>query len=217
MRCRHPRAVRGCRVQQQVEQGQVSPQDPSVSVRHHRIEPAERRQALPRVLPHPCPRTHLERERQQRTGARGDPPIVEVVPQVAADRVRLRGLLQAIDVVRERLVEQVAERTDRREIGGRLARACVRVPQPIDDAVTGVEIEREREPGQGTPPARRARRALRPRPPSVRPPVPCTRAAAATAAGLRAAACRRMDAPVRCASDPRRCRSLAGRVPCQPD
>src|SRR5690349_13389707 len=105
-----PGRVRGGRVEQEVEQRQVAAQRAPVAVRLERVEPAERRQDLRRILSHPGPRAHLERERQQHAAARRAPAIVEVVPQIAADRVGLRGLLEVIDVVGQRVVEQAAER-----------------------------------------------------------------------------------------------------------
>ena len=112
---------------------------------------------------------------------RGAAAIVEVVPEVAADRVDARGLLDAVDVVRQRVVEQPRERVDRGEIGRRLARARVRIPEPIDEAEARVQIERDREAARANSScSTKLDERGAPRAPSARRPRPCTRAAAAT-------------------------------------
>ena len=66
---RQPRRVRCRCVKQEVEQWQVATQRAAQPVRLHRVEPAERGQALQRVLADPRPRAHLERQGEQEAAA----------------------------------------------------------------------------------------------------------------------------------------------------
>jgi hypothetical protein len=87
------------------------------------VEAAECREALQRVLADPTTTSPFEREWEERAGAGFAAAIVDVVPEVAADRVRLRRLFDRVDVVRMRVVEEARERFDRGSGG---ASRCVR-------------------------------------------------------------------------------------------
>jgi hypothetical protein len=54
-------------------------------------------------------------------------------------------LLDAVNVVGQRVVEELRERADRGRVGERLARARVRVPDAIDEAEAGVTVDGDRE------------------------------------------------------------------------
>src|SRR4051812_38682873 len=114
-------------------------------MRLDRIEPTECRKHLERILSDPGPRSHLERERKKYASARRAMAIVQVVPEVAADRVGLGRLFEPVDMVRQRRVEQAAKCSDGRPVWQRLAGPCIRIPESIDEAETGVTIDCDRK------------------------------------------------------------------------
>src|SRR5262245_34590419 len=93
-----PRVGGPRRTKQKIDQRQVATQRATQAMWFDRIEPTERGQRLQGVLADPGPRAHLERERQEAATAR-DRTIIEVVPEIAGDRVRPRGRLDLVDVV----------------------------------------------------------------------------------------------------------------------
>src|SRR5690554_81657 len=110
---------------------------------NERIERAERLKELPRVLPHPSPAPHLERERQEDRliPAELAPCVVEMIPKVAVDRITLRHLLDTVDMVRERPIEELFEAVHLGEVMKRAPSPRIREPEPIDHPEAAMTIK----------------------------------------------------------------------------
>src|SRR5690606_34655077 len=116
---------------EEIEEREMTAQGAAVAVVDHRVERAERVEDLPRVLPHPEPAPHLERERQEEPfGVRLSILVVEMIPEVSADGVAPRRGLDAVDVVRERAIEEPLENANLGEVRDGPPRARVREPEP---------------------------------------------------------------------------------------
>ncbi|EWS52588.1 hypothetical protein X551_04623 [Methylibium sp. T29] len=130
----------------EIQPGHVPPQHALLAMLDQRIEQAVAREQLARVLLHPQPRAHLQRQRQEHAlGMLLAGAQIEVVPQVAVRQVLAALRLEHVAVVSVRLVEQDVQRMHLRQVRDRPCRVGVGKPDAVVQAEARVAVDRDAE------------------------------------------------------------------------
>ena len=143
---RQPQRMAAGRPGQEIQPADVAAQHALLPVRDQRVEQAVAREELARVLAHPQPGAHLQRQRQEdRAGVARLRAQAQVIPQVAVREVEPALRLEDIGVMHLAGIEQRLQRMQLRQPPDRLAAAGVRKPDPVMQPEAGMAVHRQAE------------------------------------------------------------------------